>query len=60
MYRDVFQIVNRQTKEVIHEIDVSTKGQRTREKVADGLMRKVDFERFFVRIIDDEPKPKKP
>lgn len=50
-YRPVFEIVERDTKKVIHEIDVTSKSQRAREKVATGLSKKVDYERFFTRLL---------
>lgn len=43
-----FRIFDLNTRELERVIEVTEKSPRLREKVRDGLYRKVDFERFYV------------
>lgn len=46
--KTVLQIHDRETDEIVHEIDVTGKTGRNLERVEDGLYRKVDWDRFYV------------
>jgi len=44
-----FEIVETATGEVVKTINTTGKGERARDRIEMGILRQMDFERFFVR-----------
>lgn len=47
-----FEIIDQKTRKVVHTIPLTSTHPRDVERAFDGLVRKVDFDKFWVREMD--------